>query len=80
MELRRKGGSEVFDGVESAEKKHLLDRSNISDDHIFHSREGSFVEEIIKMNDGKGIDVGMSYIAGKALRLMRNCIVITGTT
>ena len=47
-------GSNVFDVVESAEKKHLfLDRSNTLDDHIFHSRD-SFVKGVIGMNDGIG--------------------------
>ena len=46
-------GSDVFDIVESAEKKHLfLHRSNALDDHIFYSRDG-FAQGVIRTNTVK---------------------------
>ena len=79
IQLCQMVGAEVFVTVGSAEKKQLLvDRFNIPDDHIFYSRDGSFAKGVMRMTDGKGVDVIMNSVAGEALRLTWNCIAPYG--
>ena len=79
IQLCQMVGAEVFVTVGSAEKKQLLlDRFNIPDDHIFYSRDGSFAKGVMRMTNGKGVDVIMNSVAGEALRLTWNCIAPYG--
>ena len=82
IKLGQMVGSDVFNVVESAEKKILiLDRSDTLDDHVFHSRDGS-LKGVIRMNDVKGADVMMKMknsVASEAFCLIwkLHCIYIS---
>ena len=60
--------AEIFVTVGSEEKKTLLMKVyGIREDHIFNSRNLDFVKGIMRMTDGKGVDVVLSSLAGEAL-------------
>ena len=72
-------GAEIFVTVGSEEKKALMMKAyNIKEDHIFNSRNLDFVKGIMRMTDGRGVDVVLNSLAGEALRQTWNCIAMFG--
>ena len=70
---------EIFVTMGSEEKKALLMKAyDIKEDHIFSSRDLDFVKGIMRMTDGKGVDVVLNSLAGEALRQTWNCIAMFG--
>ena len=71
--------AEIFVTVGSEEKKAvLMNAYGIKEDHIFNSRNLDFVKGIMRMTDGKGVDVVLNSLAGEALRQTWNCIAMFG--
>ncbi|MCJ1403373.1 hypothetical protein MMC11_006596 [Xylographa trunciseda] len=67
-------GAEIFVTAGSAEKRHLLmNEYGIPDDHIFNSRDVTFAKGIMRMTNGKGVDVVLNSLAGEALRKTWEC-------
>lgn len=72
-------GAEIFVTVGSQEKKdHVQKLYGIPDDHIFNSRDLSFVDGIRRMTKGQGVDVILNSLAGEALRESWNCLAWFG--
>ncbi|KAK3319476.1 putative polyketide synthase [Cercophora scortea] len=72
-------GMEVFATVSSETKKKLIrEQYGIRDDHIFNSRDTSFVKGIKRMTNGRGVDVVLNSLAGEALRQTWHCIAPFG--
>lgn len=70
---------EVFATVSSEAKKQLIiSQYGIREDHIFFSRDTSFVKGIKRMTNGRGVDVVLNSLAGEALRQTWNCIAPFG--
>ncbi len=69
-------GAEVFATVGSEEKRKYL--KNIGVDHVFNSRDLRFKDEIMKITQGKGIDIVINSIAGKAITQSINCLAPFG--
>lgn len=62
-------GAEVFATVSTPEKRDLLiNEYGVKKDHIFSSRDLSFVKGIMRMTDNRGIDVVLNSLSGDALR------------
>ncbi|PYI08862.1 hypothetical protein BO78DRAFT_440483 [Aspergillus sclerotiicarbonarius CBS 121057] len=71
-------GAEVFATVSTVEKKQLLmTKYAIPEDHIFSSRDLSFVTGVKKMAPA-GVDVILNSLAGEALRQSWDCIAPFG--
>ena len=45
-------------------------------DHIFSSQDSSFAKDIMRMTNGKGVDVIMDAVAGETLRITWECIAL----
>lgn len=72
-------GAEVFATVGSQEKKDfLMETFKIPEDHIFSSRETSFVDYIKLGTKGKGVDVVLNSLAGEALKASLDCLAHFG--
>ncbi|KAI0006642.1 hypothetical protein F4779DRAFT_629681 [Xylariaceae sp. FL0662B] len=72
-------GAEVFATVGFDDKKQLLvDRFNIPDDHIFYSRDTSFVRGVLRVTGGCGVDVVLNSLSGDGLRASWECIAAYG--
>ncbi|KAK5988353.1 6-hydroxymellein synthase cdmE [Cladobotryum mycophilum] len=62
-------GAEIYATVSSPEKRELLMNDyNIPEDHIFSSRDASFVKGIMRMTNNRGVDVVLNSLAGELLR------------
>jgi zearalenone synthase (highly reducing iterative type I polyketide synthase) len=72
-------GLEIFATVGSDDKRQLIQtRYGIHDDHIFNSRDLSFVQGVMRMTDGVGVDVALNSLSGEALRSTWTCIAPFG--
>ncbi|KAI4101563.1 MAG: hypothetical protein L6R37_004889 [Teloschistes peruensis] len=71
--------AEIFVTVSSQVKKDLvMKKYGIAADHIFNSRSLTFVDGIMRMTGGKGIDVVLNSLAGEALRQSWLCLAWFG--
>ncbi|KAI4710994.1 Type I Iterative PKS [Alternaria sp. Ai002NY15] len=62
-------GAEIFATVGADAKKQLLmEQYGIPEDHIFSSRDTSFVKGVLRATDSKGVDLVLNSLAGEALR------------
>ena len=69
IQLAHNVGAEVFATVSTPEKRDLLIQEyGIAEDHIFSSRDLTFVKGIKRMTGGKGVDVLLNSLSGEALR------------
>nr|ALQ32881.1 putative polyketide synthase [Fusarium miscanthi] len=72
-------GAEIFVTVGShSKKKHLMQTYGIAEDHIFHSRDLSFVSDLNQATGGRGVDVVLNSLAGEALQATWRCIAPFG--
>lgn len=61
-------GAEVFATVGSEEKKRfLVQHYGISEDHIFYSRNTTFAQGILRLTNGRGVDVVLNSLSGEEL-------------
>ena len=71
--------AEIFVTVSSDVKKDLMmSKYGIAEDHIFNSRDLTFVDGIMRMTGGRGIDVVLNSLAGEALRQSWHCLAWFG--
>ena len=72
-------GAEVIATCGSQAKRDLLKSSyNLTDDHIFSSRDPSFVKDVLNLTSGKGVDVVLNSLAGDLLHATWNCVARFG--
>ncbi|KAI1453481.1 hypothetical protein F4805DRAFT_478404 [Annulohypoxylon moriforme] len=68
-------GAEVFTTVGFDDKKQLLmDQFGIPEDHIFYSRNMSFAKGIMRVTNGRGVDVVLNSLSGEGLQASWECI------
>jgi NADPH:quinone reductase-like Zn-dependent oxidoreductase len=79
VQIAQNIGAEVFATVSSNEKKEMLQNTyGIPEDHIFYSRNTSFSQGILRMTNGRGVDVVLNSLAGDGLRASWDCIAPFG--
>lgn len=79
IQIAKSQGAEIFATVSSEEKRDLLiNVHGISKDHIFSSRDLSFVKGIMRMTQGHGINVILNSLSGEALQRSWDCIAPFG--
>ena len=72
-------GAEVFATVSSKTKKELImEQYKVSEDHIFNSRNDSFVNGCKRMTANRGVNVVLNSLAGEALQNSWHCIAFGG--
>jgi NADPH:quinone reductase-like Zn-dependent oxidoreductase len=72
-------GAEVFTTVGHNDKKKLLmENFGLADDHIFYSRNTSFLSGIKLVTQGYGVDVVLNSLSGDTLRASWDCIAPYG--
>ena len=55
-----------------------MDQYGIPADHVFNSRDLAFAKGIMRMTNGKGVDMILNSLAGDALRKTWECIAQFG--
>ena len=79
IQLAKHIGAEIFVTVGNLEKRRLIMREyQIPEDHIFNSRDTTFAKGILRMTNGRGVDVVLNSLAGEALRQTWECIAMFG--
>ncbi|PTB35859.1 hypothetical protein M441DRAFT_178876 [Trichoderma asperellum CBS 433.97] len=69
IQLANLVGAEIFATVSTPEKRDLLiNEYGVKKDHIFSSRDLSFVKGVMRMTNNRGIDVVLNSLSGDALR------------
>jgi NADPH:quinone reductase-like Zn-dependent oxidoreductase/SAM-dependent methyltransferase len=72
-------GAEIFATVGYEEKKQILkDEFLIPEDHIFYSRNTDFAQGILRMTNGRGVDVVLNSLSGDGLLASLDCIAAFG--
>ncbi|KAL2203502.1 hypothetical protein CC79DRAFT_1294463 [Sarocladium strictum] len=61
-----------------AKKRFLVDVLDIPEHHIFHSRNTSFAQGIMRVTGGRGVDVVLNSLSGDALRASFDCMARCG--
>ncbi|KAK0611428.1 acyl transferase domain-containing protein [Immersiella caudata] len=73
-------GAEIFCTVGNEEKIEYLGQTfGIPRDHIFNSRDSSFLPGVLKATGGKGVDVVLNSLSGELLHESWKCVAKFGT-
>ncbi|CAK3992631.1 polyketide synthase [Lecanosticta acicola] len=72
-------GAEVFATVGNDEKvKYLMETFGLPRNRIFHSRDTSFVEDVMRETKGEGVDLALNSLSGELLHATWKCIAKFG--
>ncbi|KAI1483952.1 polyketide synthase dehydratase-domain-containing protein [Daldinia eschscholtzii] len=73
-------GAEIFATVGSKEKiEHLVKKFGIPANRIFHSRDDSFVNDLLRETNGRGADLVLNSLSGELLHASWDCVAEFGT-
>ncbi|KAI1619299.1 KR domain-containing protein [Exophiala viscosa] len=73
-------GAEIYATVGSDNKvEFLIDNYEIPRDHIFHSKDTSFRDDVLRMTEGAGVDVVLNSLSGELLHTSWDCVAEFGT-
>jgi NADPH:quinone reductase-like Zn-dependent oxidoreductase len=73
-------GLTVYATVGTDDKRKLLvERYNMPDEHIFYSRDTSFVKSVKRITNGRGVDCVLNSLSGELLRASWGCVAKFGT-
>ncbi|KAL8707059.1 MAG: hypothetical protein Q9225_007846 [Loekoesia sp. 1 TL-2023] len=77
--LALKAEAEIYVTVSSIEKRALvMETYGIQEDHIFSSRDTSFVNELMNKTDQRGVDLILNSTAGEILQQSWQCLAPLG--
>ncbi|KAI0400470.1 hypothetical protein F4802DRAFT_610078 [Xylaria palmicola] len=80
IQIARMIGAQIFTTVSSEDKvKYLMENFNIPRNHIFNSRQMSFVADLMRETRGRGVDVALNSLSGEFLHGTWRCIANFGT-
>ncbi|KAE8310676.1 hypothetical protein BDV41DRAFT_590299 [Aspergillus transmontanensis] len=72
-------GAEIYATVGSEQKvKYIVDTFGISRDRIFNSRDSSFEHNVLRMTEGRGVDLVLNSLAGELLHASWRCVAKFG--
>ena len=73
-------GLVVYVTVGTEDKRQLImERYGIPEEHIFNSRDSSFVKGIKRVTGGRGVDCVLNSLSGELLRVSWGCLATFGT-
>lgn len=68
-------GADIFVTVGNEEKvQYLMENFDLERERILHSRDDSFVEGIMALTGGKGVDVVLNSLSGELLHATWRCV------
>ncbi|RYN77143.1 Compactin diketide synthase [Alternaria tenuissima] len=74
IQLAQLRGANVFVTVGSKWKRELVkELYGLADDHIFHSRDASFVDDVFHATNNRGVDVVLNSLGGELLQHSWRC-------
>ncbi|RAH64406.1 type I polyketide synthase [Aspergillus aculeatinus CBS 121060] len=79
IQVARMIGAEIYCTVGAETKvEYLVRNCNIPRSHIFHSRNSSFVKDVMDATNGRGVDVVLNSLAGDLLHASWTCVAEFG--
>ncbi|TGJ80361.1 hypothetical protein E0Z10_g8409 [Xylaria hypoxylon] len=79
IQLAQREEAEVFATVGSLEKRDFLEKTyGLPRDHIFSSRDLTFKAGLMRMTNGRGVDIVINSLAGEMLRASWECVAPFG--
>ena len=79
IQIAKMKKAEIYATVGTDEKKNLLiDMYGVPENHIFSSRNLSFVQGVKRMTDKRGVDVVLNSLAGESLQQSLECVAPLG--
>lgn len=79
IQVARMQEAEIYATVGSDEKAvYLMNELNIPRDHIFSSRNTTFVNDLMHQTKGRGVDVALNSLSGELLHATWRCIARFG--
>lgn len=79
MQICKMAGAEIFCTVGSEEKaKYLMSTFGMPRDHIFQSRDASFLPDILEATGGRGVDIVLNSLSGELLHASWRCVAEFG--
>ncbi|KAI0477937.1 hypothetical protein GGR56DRAFT_432914 [Xylariaceae sp. FL0804] len=79
IQLCKMVGAVIYCTVGSEDKvQHLMKHCDIPRDHIFNSRDTSFLPGLMAMTDGRGVDVVLNSLSGELLHASWKCVAEGG--
>ncbi|KAF2963761.1 hypothetical protein GQX73_g9817 [Xylaria multiplex] len=80
IQLAQHVGAELFATVGSLEKRDFLEKTyGLPRDHIFSSRDLTFKAGIMRMTNGRGVDIVINSLSGEMLRASWECVAPFGS-
>lgn len=80
LQLAAHLGLVAYVTVGSEDKRRLLmEKYNVPEAHIFHSRDTSFAKAIKRVTGGRGVDCVLNSLSGELLRVSWTCLAPFGT-
>ncbi|KAH7195357.1 polyketide synthase [Fusarium oxysporum] len=71
---------EIYATAGNKEKvEYLIKEFGIPREHIFHSRDASFLDGVMQQTDGKGVDLVLNSLSGELLNASWKCVAKSGT-
>lgn len=79
IQICRMIGAQIFATVGNDEKVHyLMETFGIPRDHIFNSRNNSFLADVKRKTDGRGVDIVLNSLSGELLHASWQCVADFG--
>ncbi|KAF9872901.1 hypothetical protein CkaCkLH20_09764 [Colletotrichum karsti] len=79
VSVAQKRGAVVYATVGSEKKKRfLVDEMGVPEENIFHSRNTSFAQGVMRVTNGRGVDVVLNSLSGDSLRASWGCMARRG--
>ncbi|KAF4976126.1 hypothetical protein FZEAL_7145 [Fusarium zealandicum] len=79
MQLATMVGAEIYATVGNEDKaRYLVDAFGLPRNHIFNSRDSSFVEGLMKETKGRGVDLCLNSLSGELLHATWRCVAEFG--
>lgn len=73
-------GKKIYCTVSSEEKaKYLINSFGLQRDHIFNSRDSSFLPALLDATGGRGVDVVLNSLSGELLHASWKCVAEFGS-
>ncbi|OTA60261.1 polyketide synthase-like protein [Hypoxylon sp. EC38] len=79
ISIAQSAGATIFATVGSqAKKDFLVTEFGLKDTHIFSSRDATFVDGVMEMTEGRGVDVVINSLVGDLLHASWECVANFG--
>lgn len=80
VQLARHLGLMIYVTVGTQDKRRfLVEEYGLPEEHIFNSRDSSFVQGVQRVTKGRGVDCVLNSLSGELLRVSWGCLATFGT-